>query len=206
MDTAGAGSAPPPWELYERHAELWNSVRRPGVIIEREWLDRFCALLEPHAPVLDLGCGHGQPIGAQLLNNGLDVWGVDRAPSLIETARANLPTGHWLVADMTTFDLGQTFGGIVAWHSLFHLTGPEQRLVFPLLAAHAQPGAALLFTSGPAAGSTFGRFGGEVLAHHSLDPQDYEAILAAAGFAVLDYRETDPNCGNATVWLARLRG
>jgi SAM-dependent methyltransferase len=192
--------------LYDRHAELWNSVRLPGVTIENEWLERFGGLLEPQARVLDVGCGNGQPIGAQLLHDGFDVWGVDRAPSLIETARANLPGGHWLVADMTSLDLGQTFGGIVAWHSLFHLTGPEQHRVFPLLAAHAQPGAVLLFTSGPAAGSTFGRFGGEVLAHHSLDPDEYEAVLAAEGFTVHEFRETDPNCGTATVWLASFSG
>lgn len=192
----------PVWELYERHAELWTRTRLPGVIIERGWLDRFCEQLRPEARLLDVGCGHGQPIGAQLLRDGFDVWGIDRAPALIEIARTNLPGGHWHVADMTSFDLGRTFGGIVMWHSLFHLTAAEQRRVFPLLAAHARPGAPLLFTTGPAAGSTNGEFGGEVLAHHSLDPAEYQDLLAKESFTVLDYRETDPDCGDATVWLA----
>ena len=126
-----------------------------------------------------------------------------RDSAQIEAARTTLPSGQWLVADMTSFDLGQTFDGIVMWHSLFHLTATEQRQVFPLLAAHAEPGSVLLFTAGPSAGSTQGEFGGEVLAHHSLDAAEYEALLVAADFTVLDYRESDPDCGNATVWFAQ---
>lgn len=193
----------PVWKLYERHAELWTQRRQPGVTMEQAWLDRFVHHLEPGAAVLDLGCGHGQPIAAKFLEDGFDLWGVDRAPTLIEEARKNLPDGSWHVADLSSFDLGRTFGGIIMWHSLFHLTGPEQREVFPRLAAHAEAGAPLLFTAGPAAGSAPGEFGGEALAHHSLDPDEYAQLLARVGFTVLDYRERDPECGNATVWLAR---
>lgn len=191
-----------PWQLYERHADLWAQERRPGVTIERDWLDRFCSQLAPNARVLDLGCGHGQPIAAQLLDDGFDVCGIDRAPSLIEQATGNLPAGRWLVADMTSFALDATFDGIVMWHSFFHLSPAEQRRVFPLVAAHSHPGSALLFTTGPEAGSSSGCFGGDILGHHSLDPWEYVDLLAEAGFTVLDHRSVDPDCGNATVWLA----
>lgn len=193
-----------PWELYERHVDLWIRNRPPGITFERQWLSRFTERLAPNARILDVGCGHGQPIAAQLLASGFRVWGIDRAPSLIAAAQANLPDGMWQVADMATLDLGQTFDGIVMWHSLFHLTATEQRAVFRQLAAHAQPGTLLLFTSGHRAGSSNGEFGGEVLAHHSLDAHEYRDLLAAHGFAVLDYREVDPECGNATVWFAEI--
>lgn len=190
------------WELYERHAELWTQLRPPGLTVERAWLDRFSSLLPPAARVLDIGCGHGQPIGAHLLDAGFDVWGIDRAASLIDQAATNLPTGTWRVADMTSFTLDQTFAGFVMWHSFFHLAPTEQQQVLPLVAAHAAPGAVLLFTTGPNAGSSPGEFGGEVLEHHSLDPAEYTDLLAASGFAVVDHRVADPDCGNATVWLA----
>lgn len=170
--------------------------------MERLWIDRFCSHLSPKARILDIGCGHGQPIAAHLLSEGFDVWGIDRAPSFIETARHNLPDGTWHVADMASFELDEDFHGIVMWHSLFHLTGAEQRKVFPRMGAHAQPGTLLLMTTGPAAGSTNGEFGGDVLAHHSLDPAEYEELLAAHNFVVLDHRISDPECGGATVWLA----
>lgn len=204
-DTSLVDPIVPPWKLYERHAELWKQSRLPGVRLERAWLDRLCEQLDPQAQVLDVGCGHGQPLGAQLLADGFDVWGIDRAPSLIEAARAALPAGQWRVADMTSFDLGRVFGGIVMWHSLFHLTATEQRQVFPLLAGHAEPGSVLLFTAGPSAGTSNGEFGGDDLAHYSLDPAEYESLLAEANFTVLDYRETDPDCGGATVWFAKQR-
>ncbi len=192
----------PVWELYERHAELWRRNRLPGLTLERDWIERFCSQLPLGAPILDVGCGHGQPIAAQLLRDGFGLWGIDRAPSLINTARTTLPGGHFEVFDMTSFDLGRTFAGIVMWHSLFHLTAVEQRRVFPLLGAHAEPGAVLLFTTGPTAGSASGEFGGEVLAHHSLGHDEYVDLLAVEGFTVVDYRESDPDCGNATVWMA----
>lgn len=195
-------SPEPPWSLYERHSALWTRLRLPGVGVEATWLDSFRDLLPSNARVLDIGCGHGHPIGSELLLDGYEVWGIDRAPSLIELARSDLPRGRWLVADMSSFDLGQTFAGFVMWHSLFHLTPSEQRLVFPLVAAHAEPGAVLLFTTGPAAGSTNGEFGGDVLAHHSLDPVEYADLLASQNFTVLQHRQADPDCGDATVWLA----
>lgn len=176
--------------------------RHGAVVLERGWLDRFREQLLPGARILDVGCGHGQPIAEQLLDDGFDVLGIDRAPSLIEAARTTVPHGSWLVADMTSFDLGQTFDGIIMWHSLFHLTPAEQRTVFPLVGAHAHPGTVLLFTAGPAAGSSPGEFGGEVLPHHSLDPAEYVDLLAAQNFVVLDHRVSDPDCGGATVWLA----
>ena len=91
------------------------------------------------------------------------------------------------------------------WHSLFHLTATEQRKAFPLIGAHSEPGTVLLFTAGPEAGSRSGEFGGEVLAHHSLDPAEYAELLANQNFTILDYNETDPDCGSATVWLAKVK-
>jgi SAM-dependent methyltransferase len=175
------------------------------VSIERGWLDRFCELLTPGASVLDVGCGHGDPIGRHLLAAGFEITGVDRAPSLIAMAKARLPAGHWCVDDMRTMGLGLRFDGMIVWHSLFHLHADEQRDVFPLLREHAGPTAVLMFTTGPAAGSRLGAFGGETLRHESLAPAEYIALLDAAEFDVIDHQERDQDCGDATVWLARSR-
>ena len=76
--------------------------------------------------------------------------------------------------------------------------------MFPIFATHAAPGAALMFTSGPAAGEALGVFEGETLYHASLDPAEYRDLLAANGFTVVGHRPEDPDCGGRTVWLARL--
>ena len=47
-----------------------------------------------------------------------------------------------------------------------------------------------------------GTWQGEPLYHASLDPDEYHALLAADGFAVVAHVPEDPACGAHTVWLA----
>ena len=107
---------------------------------------------------------------------------------------------------MRAFAPERTFAGILAWHSFFHLTPQDQRAMFPHFAAMATPGAMLMFTSGPAYGVAIGTFEGEPLYHASLNGAEYRSLLVANGFAVVEHRQEDPDCGGATVWLARKSG
>lgn len=191
--------------LYARHAAAWDRARGAEVRIEAGWLSRFSALSPPGGRILDLGCGTGRPLGAWLLARGFRVTGVDASAPAIDLARERLPTGDWRCADMRGLDLGEAFDGLLAWDSLFHLTAADQAALFPVLGAHAAPGAVLMFTSGPDAGTAMGEFGGDPLHHASLSPADYRTRLAAEGFEVLDFRPEDPDCGGHSVWLARRR-
>jgi SAM-dependent methyltransferase len=188
--------------LYERNAAAWDAGRGRS-LMERPWLDAFASLLPPGAAVLDLGCGAGEPIAAHLLANGFRVTGVDASPSLIAICRARFPDAEWHVADMRALGLGRRFDGLIAWDSFFHLGYDDQRRMFGVFEQHAAPGAALLFTSGPRHGEAIGEFGGEPLYHASLDADEYRALLAAHGFAVVRHVVEDPACGGHTVWLAR---
>lgn len=189
--------------LYRRHAEAWAAARGTAPGVEAVWLARFAALLPAGGSVLDLGCGPGRPVAAHLVGLGHAVTGVDSSPEMIAMARTALPDQDWILADMRGLALGRRFDGILAWDSVFHLHHDDQRAMFPVFAAHAAPGAALMFTSGPAHGSAMGTLGGEPLFHASLDPAEYRALLAANGFAVLGHAAEDPACGGHTVWLAR---
>jgi SAM-dependent methyltransferase len=188
--------------LYERHAQTWDA-RRGRSLMEKPWLDAFASRLAPGAAVLDLGCGAGEPIAAHLVAEGFRVTGVDSAPTLVSLCRARFPAHEWLVADMRTLSLGRRFGGVIAWDSFFHLTAEDQRGMFAVFAKHAAPGAALLFTSGPAHGEAIGEMEGEPLYHASLDEAEYRSLLAAHGFAVVRHVVEDPACGNHTIWLAQ---
>jgi hypothetical protein len=77
--------------------------------------------------------------------------------------------------------------------------------MFPIFAAHAASGAALMFTSGPAHGEAIGTFEGEPLYHASLAPDEYVALLSANGFDVIEHVVEDQACGGHTVWLAKAR-
>lgn len=188
---------------YQRHADAWDRGRRAELVIERAWMDRFAALLQPGASILDVGCGSGQPIAKYLIERGYKVTGIDSSPPLIEKCRARHPGNEWIVADMRTLALNGTFDAIVAWDSFFHLSHEHQRAMFPIFRRHANPGTPLLFTTGTGHGVATGSLGGESLYHASLSPAEYRELLAANGFAVVAHTREDPDCGRHTVWLAQ---
>ena len=180
--------------LYERRARDWAGDRaRQTVFIEKAWLDRFIALVQPGGTVLDLGCGPGRPMAAYLVANGLDVCGVDSSPAMIAMARENLLSREFIVADMRTLSLGRRFSGILAWDSFFHLTPDGQRRMFPIFRDHAAPGAPLMLTSGPQHGESIGQLRGEPLYHASLAPAEYRSLLGNHGFDVAAEKMEDPD-------------
>jgi trans-aconitate methyltransferase len=192
-------------DLYERHAESYDRDRGRG-LMEREWLAAFREAAGPDAAILDLGCGCGEPIARHLIESGHPLTGVDSSAGLIALCRKRFPDGDWRVADMRRLNLGRRFGGILAWDSFFHLTPADQRAIFAVFQDHAAPGAALMFTSGPAAGEAMGEYQGDALYHASLDKAEYEDLLARHGFQVRRHMADDPDCGGHTVWLARFEG
>jgi ubiquinone/menaquinone biosynthesis C-methylase UbiE len=189
-------------DLYERNAAAYDADRGKS-LFERGWLDRFRALLTPGAPVLDIGCGSGEPIARYLIVCGHAVTGVDSAPSLIELCKVRFPEQTWVVADMRKLALGVKFAGLLAWDSFFHLTAEDQRAMFEVFRAHAAPGAVLMFTSGPAHGEAIGSYRGEALYHASLDAEEYTALLETNGFEVVAHVAEDATCGGHTIWLAQ---
>jgi len=191
-------------ELYERHASSYDRDRGRS-LFEKVWLDRFINLLPRGATVLDLGCGMGEPIASYLLQCGLNIVGVDSSASMIELCKNRFPDSEWIVADMRRLDLRRRFDGLVAWDSFFHLTAADQRGMFERFAAHANPAAPLLFTSGPGAGEAIGSFCDEPLYHASLDSAEYTGLLDAHGFVVEVHQAEDAACGGHTVWLSRFR-
>jgi SAM-dependent methyltransferase len=188
--------------LYEETAAEFDLARSRD-LFEKPWLDRFAALLPPGGSILDIGCGMAEPIAGYLIGLGFRVTGFDSAPSMIALCRERFPEGEWIVGDMRALDLGRRFDGVIAWHSSFHLAAADQRALFPRLADHVRPGGHLMFTSGEEAGERIGERMNEPLYHASLAPEEYRALLESNGFTVLDYRPRDPECGQATIWLAR---
>ena len=186
---------------YERHAEGY-AARRSRALFEKGWLDRMLDAA-PGRRVLDLGCGPGAPLASFLAGQGAAVTGVDGAAAMLELFRENLPGAEAIRADMRGLALGRRFDAILAWDSFFHLSPADQRAMFPVFAAHAAPGAALLFTCGPEASERIGHVEGSPVYHASLSPDAYDACLTAAGFLTLAYVPEDPDCDYHTVRLAR---
>ena len=190
-------------DLYDRRADDWIADRgRTPTVADRVWLDRFTGGLSPQDAVLDVGCGSGRPMAAALLEQGFRVTGIDGSARLVAHAARELPDGEFRQADMRTLDLGRVYSGILAWHSLFHLSPADQRQALPRLLEHAADRCVVMFSSGPSEGHVVGAWRGEPLYHGSLAPEDYEAELTRHGFRV----ETGQWARDGSVWLARRDG
>jgi SAM-dependent methyltransferase len=189
---------------YEREATRWARERNLSLWEEPALLAAVTGRA-PGLAVLDLGCGSGEPIAAWFVARGDRVTGVDGAAAMIAEFRTRVPGAEALVADMRALSLGRRFDVIVAFNSFFHLSPADQRAMFPVFAAHATPGARLLFTAGPAAGEAVGQVGDSPVYHASLAPEDYRALLAEAGFSVVWFRPEDAELKGHSVWLAETR-
>ncbi len=75
--------------------------------------------------------------------------------------------------------------------------------MFPIFAAHAAADAILMFNAGLSRGEAVGSYRGDPLYHASLDPSEYEALLAQVGFQLIEHSINDPAKGGRIFWLAR---
>jgi SAM-dependent methyltransferase len=189
--------------LYERHARAWDADRRAGGWVDKTYIEHFLSFLPAGASVLDLGCGGGDPVALHMTASGFRVTGVDSSPTLLSLCRERMPEQEWIVADMRSLALGRQFDGMLAWDSFFHLAHDDQRKMFAVFAAHARRGSILMFNAGPAQGEAVGAYRGDPLYHASLDPSEYEALLAGAGFDLIERSVGDFAKGGRSYWLAR---
>ena len=182
----------------------WFSKNRNTVLMERAYLDQLIDIVGSDASVLDLGCGTGMPMMSYLINRGIQTTGVDASERMLEIAKNNLPQTVLIKADMRELALDRKFDAIIAWHSFFHLPAEDQPAMFRIFKDHLKENGVLLFTSGKEYGESWGINGGKNLFHASLNRDQYHSLLEAHDFRVLIYKEDDPECGEATVWMAQL--
>jgi SAM-dependent methyltransferase len=111
---------------------------------ERAMLRTFAELVGSTGPVGDLGCGPGRVTG-YLASLGLDVFGMDLSPGMVDAARRAHPGLRFEVGSMAALELEDgSLAGALAWYSLIH-TPPE--LLPPVVAELARvlaPGGRLL--------------------------------------------------------------
>lgn len=114
--------------------------------VERAALASFADLVRAHGggSVADIGCGTGR-ITAHLRGLGVDAFGIDLSPGMIEVARREYPDTRFEVGSMTNLGLaGESIAGIVAWYSLIHLPDDEIPSVLAHFSRAMQPGTPLL--------------------------------------------------------------
>src|SRR5947207_6865007 len=86
--------------------------------LDRELLNRFASRVAGRGRACDLGCGPGQ-VARYLHTQGVDVFGIDLSPAMVEQARlANLEI-EFRQGDMRSLDLPDgSLAGIAAFYSI----------------------------------------------------------------------------------------
>lgn len=189
------------YKSYEKIAN-WYDEYRCRDLFEKPYLDMVIDNIKPNGKVLDLGCGMGEPIGKYFINKGYQLTGIDGSKKLIDIAKRRFPNTEFLVEDMRECNLDKKFHAIIAWNSFFHLTQNDQRKMFHVFENHILPNG----TSGTNNGEVWSNNGGENLYHASLDIAEYKNLLAQHNFEIIKHKVKDPNCGDATVWVAKYIG
>jgi SAM-dependent methyltransferase len=125
--------------LYTEHAELYDIAFGWDVEEEVDWL--LERLGSDCRTVLEPGCGTGRMLDA-LARRGVAAVGIDRSERMVEIARSRLAgRAEVILADMTDFDLGQTFEGAVCpINTLLHLTPDGLSRHLERVAGHLQRG------------------------------------------------------------------
>jgi SAM-dependent methyltransferase len=139
-------------------------------------------------PVADVGCGPGR-ITAYLSELGVDTFGIDLSPAMIESARSEHPGLRFEVGSMTDLDLSDaSVAGLVAWYSLIHVPDDEIGSVLTHFRRVLRPGGPLLlsFHVGDETQLKTQGYGGHPMkVHvHRRRPGQVAAWLSEAGFTV----------------------
>lgn len=80
---------------------------------EKKYLDMFIQHLPPEAAVLDICCGSGYPIASYLIDNGLQVTGIDASEKL------RVLPGTWLGGFVACFVASHQFLQSMVYPSAF---------------------------------------------------------------------------------------
>lgn len=139
-------------------------------------------------PVADVGCGPGH-VTAHLHALGVDAFGIDLSPGMIEVARRDHPGLRFEVGSMTDLDLPTaSVAGLLAWHSLIHLPDDEVPSVIERFHQALRPGAPLqlMFHVGDGIRLKTEGYGGHPMKVrvHRRRPEQVADWLKAAGFTV----------------------
>ena len=194
----GTGQGPDGWledtrASYDTVAESYADQTRHLMAEtpeERQVLALFADMVRDQGGgnVADVGCGPGRTT-AELRRLGVDAFGIDLSPGMIEVARRDHPGARFDVGSMTDLTLADaSIVGLVAWYSLIHI--PDEDIGSVLAGFHRvlRPGGPLLIGFHVGDGSrlkTEGYGGHPVKVYvHRRQHGQLIAWLTEAGFSV----------------------
>ncbi|TDD97543.1 class I SAM-dependent methyltransferase [Jiangella asiatica] len=180
-------------ESYDTVADSYTELYPPSRLdpIGRAMLTAFAEIVRDAGggPVADLGCGPGGLTGL-LAGMGLDAFGVDLSPRMVELARRDHPDLRFEVGSMTALDLADAgLAAILAFFSTYHTPPEHLPTIYAEFGRTLAPGGRLLLGTYIGDDDHFRptqAYGGHPVSYESylLPAERIVALLADAGLVV----------------------
>ena len=114
----------------------------------REAFEGWLGILPAKGRVLEIGCGHGEPIAAALAAAGQRVTGIDPSAQMIAVARQAVPEQDFRQLALAELEEADAFDGACCFFSLLCMDPIELRIGLKRLHRALKEGAPLLIVSG----------------------------------------------------------
>lgn len=164
---------------YNTIAAEFHAARSRFIGREQGYLDLLLDGLPPGSSVLDLGCGTGRPMAAQVIAKGHRVIGVDQAQQAF-------PEQQWIQATLETYACPDDYAAVLLWDSLFHIKRSQHELILARALAGLPAGGRLMLTCGGSDHPAFtDQMFGTTFFYDSHPPEHVQVILERLGCRVL---------------------
>jgi len=130
---------------YDSFAAFYDAVNGEPTELIATLLGAFDRYRSDVRDVLELGCGTGAVLAG--LGSGYSLTGIDLSSRMLERARRRCPEARLLEADITRFELDETFDAVICvFDTLNHVTSLEGwEMVVSKVAQHLRDGGLFLF-------------------------------------------------------------
>jgi SAM-dependent methyltransferase len=164
-------------DYYNQTAEKFHTNRTPNYW-ESE-LKIFHELL-PSGKILEIGCGSGIE-AKKLIDQGYTYVGLDNSLSMLKIAKANLPEGNFVCADLRDSSINGKFDGFLAIASLLHISKNEMLPALATIKEYLSPQAIGIIVMKQGEGEETndrGQF------YNYYSPDEYSHVLKQVGFTI----------------------
>ncbi|MEU6266002.1 class I SAM-dependent methyltransferase [Saccharopolyspora shandongensis] len=187
-------------DAYDAVAVLYAEMARnelDDLPLDRAVLAAFAELARTADAglVAELGCGPGR-VTAHLRDLGLDVFGVDVSPVMIDLAREAHPDLRFEVGSMDALDLADgELRGIVSWYSVIHAQPQDLPAYFAEFRRVIAPGGHLLLGFFESEGEPVTAFDHKVTTAYRWPIDELAALAGEAGFVEVGRMLREPREG-----------
>ncbi|MET7513078.1 class I SAM-dependent methyltransferase [Streptomyces sp. NPDC005480] len=187
-------------DAYDAVAVLYAELVRNELDtqpLDRALLAAFAELAQANdgGPVAELGCGPGR-VTAHLRNLGLDVFGIDLSPAMIDLAREAYPDLRFEVGSMDALSLADgSLNGIVSWYSVIHTPPQDVPSYFDEFRRVLTPGGHLLLAFFESGDDPVTEFDHKVVTAYRWPIDNLARTAAKAGFTEVGRMLREPREG-----------